>query len=80
MPSPQVICCIHLLSLLRNVIKDASSVDPDKTAHVGADCSGYTLFAKEMSKTFQLTRIGAFGLIVRYSYQDHSDSLVECLT
>ena len=47
MLSAVVFCCILLLTLLANLSRETTSVDPDQTAP--------TLFEQETSKTFRQT-------------------------
>ena len=49
MLSVEVVCCKYLPNITDLFSIEANSVDPEQTAHIGAVCSGSTLFAIEAS-------------------------------
>ena len=53
MMSVLVVCCTYLITEKVNISVEANSVNPDETAPTGTVLSESTLFAKEVSKTFQ---------------------------
>ena len=49
----------------------ANSVDPDQTAHIGAVCSGSTLFASILNLSVMLGKIFAADDFSRQHFQMH---------
>ena len=54
-PSTFVVCCKFLLHYFTKLSIETNSVDPDKTASIGAVLYEFTLFVGKASKTFQQT-------------------------